>query len=435
MELRHLRYFVAVADDLHFGRAANRLHTSQSSLSQQIRNLETELKVDLLRRVKRRVELTPAGARFLGEARGILAAAERAAGLARGAAREESRKIVIGISPETDWAFLGKALRLFGEQAPSVEVLFQNLTPEAQIEALQGSRIDIGFVGLPIEAEGIVSEVTGRERLVAAIPEAHPMARQARIALRDLSGETYALWPRHLSPVRYDQLLAIFRRAGFGPPIAMEGGLPSTQTVLGMVAAGLTVALVDPAIKHRAVPGIVFRPIADRGVFTESGVIYRRDDPSPLLASFLHEVRLTPRRKAEAEGDARSNSGEVAKPRAVPARARSARHEKSAGSCLPALTNPADGKRTYLAVGVGLTESTVVVVVDVVVWGVPEGAGASFVVVVSVVVDASFWQPTEKAIPTTSREPSIQSFFMMSLVRSWPGTPRSSWPWTRCRTW
>ena len=329
MELRHLRYFVAVADDLHFGRAANRLHTSQSSLSQQIRNLETELKVDLLRRVKRHVELTPAGARFLGEARGILAAAERAAGLARGAAREESRKIVIGISPETDWAFLGKALRLFGEQAPSVEVLFQNLTPEAQIEALQGSRIDIGFVGLPIETEGIVSEVTGRERLVAAIPEAHPMARQARIALRDLSGETYALWPRHLSPVRFDQLLAIFRRAGFGPPIAMEGGLPSTQTVLGMVAAGLTVALVDPAIKHRAVPGIVFRPIADRGVYTESGVIYRRDDASPLLASFLHEVRLTPRRKAEQESE--DDRGEVAKPRSIPARARSRARKKTPG--------------------------------------------------------------------------------------------------------
>ena len=200
MELRHLRYFVAVADDLHFGRAANRLHTSQSSLSQQIRNLETELKVDLLRRIKRRVELTPAGARFLGEARGILSAAERAAGLARGAAREESRKIVIGISPETDWAFLGKALRLFGEQAPSVEVLFQNLTPEAQIEALQGSAIDIGFVGLPIEAEGIVSEVTGRERLVAAIPEAashgapgaHRAARPVRGNLRALAAAPVA---------------------------------------------------------------------------------------------------------------------------------------------------------------------------------------------------------------------------------------------------
>ena len=132
MELRHLRYFVAVAEDLHFGHAANRLNTSQSSLSQQIRNLETELKVDLFRRVKRHVELTPAGSRFLREARGILAAAERAAGLARETAREESQKIVIGISPETDWAFLGKALRLFGEHAPSVDVLFQNLTPEAR---------------------------------------------------------------------------------------------------------------------------------------------------------------------------------------------------------------------------------------------------------------------------------------------------------------
>jgi DNA-binding transcriptional LysR family regulator len=322
MELRHLRYFVAVAEQLHFGRAANRLHTSQSSLSQQIRNLETELKVDLLRRVKRHVELTPAGNRFLQEARGILAAAERAAGLARETAREESRKFVIGISPETDWAFLGKALRLFGEQAPSVEALFQNLTPEAQIEALRGGRIDIGFVGLPIDAEDIVSEVTGREKLVVAISEEHPMARQERIRLRDLSREAYTLWPRHLSPGRYDQLLSIFRRAGFGPPVTMEGGLPSTQTVLGMVAAGLTIALVDPAIKQRAMPGVVFRPIEDRGVFTESGVIYRRQDPSPLLSSFLHEVRLTPRRRAEPEIGVEKAKAVASRPRRVPIRAR-----------------------------------------------------------------------------------------------------------------
>jgi DNA-binding transcriptional LysR family regulator len=325
MELRHLRYFVAVAEDLHFGRAANRLHTSQSSLSQQIRNLETELKVDLLRRVKRHVELTSAGNRFLREARGILAAAERAAGLARETAREESQKIVIGISPEMDWAFLGKALRLFRDHAPSVEVLFQNLTPDAQIAALRSGRIDIGFVGLPIEAEGVVSEVTGRERLVVAIPEKHPMARHGRIRLRELSREAYTLWPRYLSPGRYDQLLSIFRRAGFGPPITMEGGLPSTQTVLGMVAAGLTVALVDPAIKQRAMEGVVFRPIADREVFIESGVIYRREDPSPLLASFLHEVRLTPRRRLEPETPANKGNAVGSKPYHVPVRIRSAR--------------------------------------------------------------------------------------------------------------
>jgi DNA-binding transcriptional LysR family regulator len=322
MELRHLRYFVAVADDLHFGRAANRLHTSQSSLSQQIRNLETELKVDLLRRVKRHVELTPAGQRFLQEARGILAAADRAAGLARETAREESQRIGIGISPETDWGFLGKTLRLFREQAPNVEVLFQNLTPEAQIEALHMGQIDIGFVGLPIEAKDVVSEVTGRERLVVAIPEAHPMARNASIRLRELSGEAYTLWPRHLSPGRYDQLLSIFRQAGFGPPISMEGGLPSTQTVLGMVAAGLTIALVDPAIKQRALPGVIFRPISDRGLFIESGVIYRREDRSPLLASFLHEVRLTPRARAESRTVDETAKRAASKTRGVRVKAR-----------------------------------------------------------------------------------------------------------------
>jgi DNA-binding transcriptional LysR family regulator len=317
MELRHLRYFVAVAEELHFGRASNRLHTSQSSLSQQVRNLESELKVDLFRRVGRRIELTPAGARFLREARGILATADRAAGLARETAREESRKLVVAVSPETDWRFLGRVLRLFREKAPSVEVSFQNLTPEAQVESLKQGAIDIGFVGLPIEAEGIVSEETSRERLVVALPAKHPMARSGRIPLRELSGEAYTLWPRHLSPGRYDQLLSIFRGAGFEQPIPMEGGLPSTETVLGMVSAGLTIALVDPAIKHRAPAGVVFRPIADRGVFTASGVVYRRDDPSPLLASFLHEVRLVPRRRST-----ETTRAVAFKPRRAPARAR-----------------------------------------------------------------------------------------------------------------
>ncbi len=295
MELRHLRYFVAVAEELHFGHAASRLNTSQPSLSQQIRNLERELKVDLLRRTKRHVGLTPAGERFLQEARGILATAERAAGLAREAARGESQKVVVGISPETDWLFLGKVLRLFAEHVPSVEVIFQNLTPEAQVGALRGGQIDIGFVGLPSDAEGMATETTGRVRLVVALPEKHPMARQRELQLEELSKEAYVLWPRHLSPGSYDSLLAVFRRAGFGPPITMEGGLPSTRTVLGMIAAGLTIALVDPALQQMAASGVAFRPLAGCGVFTETGVIYRRADPSPILESFLQELRAAPR--------------------------------------------------------------------------------------------------------------------------------------------
>jgi len=298
MELRHLRYFVAVADELHFGRAAARVHTSQPSLSQQIRDLERELKVDLFLRTKRRVALTPAGERFLGEVRGILASAQRAAGLAREAARGESRKLAIGISPETDWLFLGRALQLFAEHAPSVEVLFQNLTPESQVAALRAGQIDVGFVGLPLQAEGLVTEPTGRVRLVVALPASHPMAGRSDLKLEELSKEAYVLWPKHLSPDSYDQMLAVFRHAGFGPPIAMEGGIPSTRTVLGMVAAGLTIALVDPVLEQMSASAVVFRPLADPGIFTERGIIFRRGDASPILASFLEQVRATPRERA-----------------------------------------------------------------------------------------------------------------------------------------
>ncbi len=299
MELRHLRYFVAVAEELHFGHAASRLNTSQPSLSQQIQNLERELKVNLLVRTKRLVGLTPAGERFLQEARGILASADRAAGLARETARGESRKLVLGISQETDWIFLGQVLRLFAEHAPLVDVTFQNLAPEDQVDALREGRIDIGFVGLPLETEGLVTETTGRLRLMVALPERHPMARRNPLKLEDLSKEAYVLWPRHLSPGSYDQLLGVFRRAGFGPPIAMEGGIPSTRTVLGMIAAGLTIALVDPALQQMAAPGVVFRTPEGEGVWTETGIIHRRGDPSPILGSFLHELRATPRQPVD----------------------------------------------------------------------------------------------------------------------------------------
>jgi DNA-binding transcriptional LysR family regulator len=299
MELRHLRYFVAVAEELHFGRAAIRLHVSQPSLSQQVQNLERELKVNLLARTKRHAQLTPAGQRFLQESRGILAAAERAAGLARETAREETRILVIGISPDTDWLLMGRALRLFAEHVPSVEILYENLAPEAQIEALREGRMDIGFVGLPLEADGLVTETTGRVRLMVALPEKHPMARKNTLRLEELSKETYTLWPRHLSPGSYDHLLAIFRRAGFGPPVRMEGGLPSTRTTLGMIAAGLTIALVDPALQQMTASGVVFRPLAGPGVFTETGVVYRQGDPSPILESFLQQLRTTPRQRAD----------------------------------------------------------------------------------------------------------------------------------------
>jgi len=293
MELRHLRYFVAVAEELHFGHAAARLRTSQPSLSQQIRNLEKELRVALFQRNKRKVELTPAGSRFLSEAREILRSAERAAALARETEREETQKLVIGISPDTDWEFLGRVIRAFAQKLPAVELSFQNLVPEDQAKALREGRLDAGFVGLPLaEDGGLAAEVTARIPLVVAISSKHPKARSPEITLKQLRGEHYALWPRHLSPGSFDQLLEIFQRAGFGPPVTMEGGIPSARTLIGMVAAGLTIALVDPATRDIAPKGVRFFSLPDSEGISESGVVYRQNDPSPALAAFLEEVRI-----------------------------------------------------------------------------------------------------------------------------------------------
>jgi DNA-binding transcriptional LysR family regulator len=293
MELRHLRYFVAVAEELHFGHAAARLRTSQPSLSQQIRNLEKELRVSLFERSKRKVELTPAGNRFLSEAREILRSAERAAALARETEREETQKLVIGISPDTDWEFLGRVIRAFAQKLPAVELSFQNLVPEDQVKALREGRLDVGFVGLPLtEDGGLAAEVTARIPLVVAISSKHPKARSPEITLKQLRGEPYALWPRHLSPGSFDQMLEIFQRAGFGPPVTMEGGIPSARTLIGMVAAGLTIALVDPATRDIAPKGVRFFSLPDSEGISESGVIYRQNDPSPALAAFLEEARI-----------------------------------------------------------------------------------------------------------------------------------------------
>ena len=314
MELRHLRYFVAVADELHFGRAAVRVHTSQPSLSQQIRNLEKELRVDLFVRSKHKVELTKAGGRFLKEARLILASADRAAEVARQAEHGDNIRLVIGISPETSWQFLRPVLREFAEHLPSVDIIFHVLATGAQPEALRDGRIDVGFVSLPVSAEGIESESIERAPLRVALSEGHPLAGRRRIALEELASEHYTLWPRDFAPGLCDETEEIFTRAGFGPPVQLDGGLPSVRTTLGMVAAGLTIALVGPE-SQLTTPGVVFRELR-KPIFIELGVIHRTGDSSPMLADFLGLVRETAGKLAGSKPASRSRSSR----RAAPAR-------------------------------------------------------------------------------------------------------------------
>ncbi|HWC65591.1 MAG TPA: LysR substrate-binding domain-containing protein [Thermoanaerobaculia bacterium] len=294
MELRHLRYFIAVADELHFGHAAARIHVSQPALSQQIRNLEKELHVELFRRTKHRVALTRAGESFSKEAREILASADRAAELARQAGRSDRGRLVIGASPRTNWQIMRHVLRDFADHLPSVEVIVQILATGTQLAAIHSGGIDVGFVSLPVSGEGLASECVERAPLRIALRRGHPMASHRKIALEDLAPERYALWPRELEPGLYDEMKRIFTRAGFDEPIPLEGFFPSGRTTLGMVAAGLTIALVDPGTEVPT-PGVVFRPLKEP-LFVELGVVYRQGDPSPLLAHFLDSVRELARR-------------------------------------------------------------------------------------------------------------------------------------------
>jgi DNA-binding transcriptional LysR family regulator len=305
MELRHLRYFVAVAEELHFSRAAGRLHMAQPPLSQQIRRLEQELGVALFNRTKRRVELTPAGRAFLEEARRVLEQAERAARTAQRAGRGEVGRLAIGLVPSADLDILPRVLRAWGARFPHVEIELHALLPAAQVEALLEGRIQVGFVRLPIEENGLVVESIQREPLLAALPERHRLARRTRVRLADLAGDTMLLFPRHIAPGYHDVFIGACRRAGFTPRVLHPG---SMQTNLALVSAGLGVSLLPASIRNLRRAGVVYRPLAPPVPQVEMAVAYRRGERSAVLPAFLQVLYEVVRRGRRRRADLMSAS-------------------------------------------------------------------------------------------------------------------------------
>jgi DNA-binding transcriptional LysR family regulator len=287
MELRHLRYFVAVAEELHFSRAAVRLHMAQPPLSQQIRQLEQELGVLLFNRTKRRVELTPAGRAFLQEVRRLLAQTERAVAIAQRAARGEIGQLAIGYVPSADLDILPRVLRVWRARYPHVELELHALLPAAQVEALRQGIIQIGFLRLPVDDSGLRVESIQREPLVAALPQRHRLARGTRVRLADLAGETLILFPRDHAPGYYDVFISACRRAGFTPRLLHPGNM---QTNLALVSAGLGVTLMPASIRSLRRDGVVYRPLAPPVPHVEMAVAYRRDEPSAVVPAFLRVI-------------------------------------------------------------------------------------------------------------------------------------------------
>lgn len=289
MELRHLRYFATVAEELHFGRAAERLGIAQPPLSQQIKSLEEELGVQLFLRTKRRVELTAAGTAFYGETRKILAQADQAVRAAQRAARGEIGQLAVGFVSGAVYGKVPSIFRLMQTRHPDVSLVLQDLTSEEQVEAIKANRLDVGLIRPPVAAaESLVMRVIWREPLVVVLPEKHPLAGNRQIALGLLAEEPFLQVPRHLAPGFYDLFIRICAEAGFSPKIVQEAR--TTQTIVSLIAVGMGVSIVPASLKGLRRTGVVYRPLKPPSPTTDLAVLWRPDDESPALRSFLEII-------------------------------------------------------------------------------------------------------------------------------------------------
>ena len=288
MELRHLRYFVAVAEELHFGRAAQRLHIAQPPLSQQIRRLEEDLGDRLFHRTNRRVELTDAGRAFLVEARLTLAQAERAREVVSRTARGEVGQLLVGHMASAELSVFPRLLPAFRRRHPGVEVVFQLVGESEQLQMLRDGQIHAGFMRAPAADRALTVKPIFREPLVAVLPTRHPLARRRSVALAELRDERFVLFPRGFAPAYYDALMAIFRDAGVEPRVVHDTN--RFHTMLSLVATGRGVTLTGKCVERLGRPGIVCRPLRPRAPNIETAIAYDPRNPSPLLRAFLAVV-------------------------------------------------------------------------------------------------------------------------------------------------
>jgi DNA-binding transcriptional LysR family regulator len=280
VELRHLRYFVTVAEERHFGRAAERLHMAQPPLSQQIRQLEAELGVTLLRRTTRRVELTAAGEAYLAKARAILDTVQEAAVEARQVEAGLIGRITLGCVGSATYSLLPLLARGLRVELPGIEFAFRGemLVPD-QVAALHDGEIDLALLRPPFDERGFDVTPLRRERLIVALPEQHRLAKRVRLRMADLRGEDLIVHASRRGAVMYDTVLRLSRDAGFEPRIRHE--VAETSTLVTLVAGGLGVAVVPQPVAALGVPGATYRPLTGVSAHVQLVVARRADERAP----------------------------------------------------------------------------------------------------------------------------------------------------------
>ena len=295
MELRHLRYFVAVAEELHFGKAAIRVGIAQPPFSQQIKHLEREIGVTLLARTKRSVALTPAGSAFLVEARRTLAHAAMATRAAQRASRGEIGRLSIGFVDSAVYGVFPRVLRYMRAKSPDLSLVLLDMNSDEQLHALRANQLDVGLIRPPLaDTTGLQLETIAHEPLMVALPQNHRLAKQTHIAMADLANEPFIFVPRRYGSGYYDHLMGVCARGGFSPHVVQEA--KAAQTMVSLVAGGLGVSLVPTSLIAMQRRGVAYRPLQPPAPTTELAVIWRKGDDSAALQSFLTAIRqLAPR--------------------------------------------------------------------------------------------------------------------------------------------
>lgn len=285
MELRHLRYFVAVAEERHFGRAAERLHMAQPPLSQQIRRLEDELGVRLLHRTTRRVELTAAGAAYLERVRAVLAEVDDAGEEARRVAAGLTGRLVVGCVGSATYSLLPALARRLRAELPGVDLAFRGemLVPD-QVAALLARQIDLALLRPPVDEPALRLDTLRSDRLIVALPDAHPLAGRRRLRVADLRDQDLIVHASRES-VMHGAVRALCREAGFEPRIRHE--VAETSTLVTFVAAGLGIAVVPQPVSELGVPGTTYLPLAAPAARIDLVAAVRAGDDAPALGRAL----------------------------------------------------------------------------------------------------------------------------------------------------
>lgn len=303
MELRHLRYFVAVGEEQHYGRAAKRLRVAQPALSRQIQDLENEVGFQLFDRLPRGVRLSAAGKTFLEDAQLILQHVNEATIRAGRVARGLAGTLRVGFTESASWhGVVPDSFLRFRRGQPAAELQLSPLSSLDQIQAVRSGRLDAGFVFNMPRADPELDQVrVASQKLVLAAPKGHPLTKTKSLRLRDLNNTDFVWFSRRQSPAYYDRLMRKCSRGGLTTPRIVQEAVDQA-TMLSLVACRLGVAFVSDATRWRSPKGVVLRPVVDMHLPIDFSLVWRKDNASPLLSRFVADVRQLPDVRALARG-------------------------------------------------------------------------------------------------------------------------------------